>query len=314
MEKPILDASDRDVSNFRFMLNHLWVLVQDGIQESTKDYVLRVLNEVIDFHSFLIHKAQFPVLHRLTINKKIVGFNKRIVDIGQLKYPPSKLVKSYGRCNSPGQSVLYASNGMLMILSEMRPERGDLITISTWENTYNSELTFAPIFMNQPPDGTFNETSYNYSKQFDSLVKGFPPNIQLKAKMLAQFIADVFSMRFRHNSNDVNYVVSAYFSDIILNKYYDGAVDAIFYPSVQQNLAFENLAIKPEIFDASYKLASVKEAVIVKTPSDGDGGYFQEGISECKNFDFITNTILWPSTYRQSNEVIQNYREIGYEF
>lgn len=296
------DFTSKDVYNFKTIINFIRNLSADGIRSGNVKMITKLLNSVIDFQSYLYHEQAFPEIHRLTINKKILGSNKRITDIRQLKYPPKEYVKSFGRCNQPGQSMLYASYGMLSILSEMKPELGDLISISTWKSIDNATLTLCPIFRNQPPDGTRNITSYQYNEQFERLLKDMPPNVAAKVEYLTQFIADVFSKRFQHNSNDVNYLISAYFADIMLNKYQNNAVEAIFYPSVQQKLAFENLAIKPEAFDAKYQLVSVDESIIVKTPADGDGGYFQEGISKCKDFDFENDIILWGDSYYQSQE------------
>nr|WP_068889547.1 hypothetical protein [Pedobacter panaciterrae] len=307
------DFTNKDVYNFKTVLTFIKRLSSNGINASNAEMITKLLDGVIDFQSYLYHEQEFPKIHRLTINKKILGSNKRITDIRQLKYPPKEYVKSFGRCNQPGQSMLYASYGMLSILSEMKPELGDLITISTWKSIENATLTFCPIFRNQPPDGTINVTSYQYNKEFNRILKDFPPNKAAKVDLLTQFIADAFSKRFRHNSNDMNYLISAYFADIMLNKYQNNAVEAIFYPSVQQKLAFENLAIKPDVFDAKYKLISVSENIVVKTPRDGDGGHFQEGISKCEAFNFETNEILWDNKYYQSNDKMDMYRKMGYE-
>jgi len=308
------DLSDHQLYEFRTVINYVRGLLEREIQPEIAGSIINILNEAVDFQSYMYNEQEFPEIHRLTINKKILGSNKRISNISHLKYPPSELVKSYGRCNQPGQSILYASFGILSILSEMKPELGDLITVSTWKTINNATLTFCPIFRNQPPDDTINVTSFNYNKQFQKLLKEHPKNVASKIEFLNQFVADVFSKRFRHNSNDINYLVSAYFSDIMLYKYQNHNIEAIFYPSVQQKLAFENLAIKPDVFDAKYKLVRVEESIMVKTPADGDRGYFAEGISRCESFDFDSNKILWTDKYYQSAETIAEYQNMGYEF
>ncbi|WP_448635248.1 hypothetical protein [Pedobacter panaciterrae] len=308
------DFSDQELYEFRTIINYLRGLTQNGIFSEITHPITKILDEAIDFSWYMYDVQEFPEIVRLTINKKILGSNKRIHDINHLKYPPSHLVKSYGRCNQPGQSILYASYGLLSILSEMKPELGDLITISTWRSLDNATLTFCPVFKNQPPDGTINLTSQRYEKHFQNLLKELPKNAAIAVEFLNQFVADAFSKRFQHNSNDINYLVSAYFANQMLYKYKEHNIEAIFYPSVQQKLAFENLAIKPEVFDAKYRLVSVKEDIVVKTPRDGDGGYFQQGISKCENFDFDNDTILWTDKFHQTDESMTEYTKVGYDF
>lgn len=256
----------------------------------------------------------FPELNRLTINRQILGANKRINEIKFLKYPPPELVKSYGRCNVPGQSVLYASYGMLNIMSEMKPKMGDLITISTWKPKKDAPLSFYPIFFNQPPDGTINLTMHKYMQEFQRLNKDYPPNLRYMLERLTSFIADAFSRRFPHNSNNLNYLVSAYYANKMLNEYNDAKIDAIFYPSVQQKLAFENIAIKPQVFDEKYELVEVDQSVVVMVPNHRGNGYFTEGISYCKKFDFDAGKILWDRKYTTSDGTPNHYIEhFGYQ-
>lgn len=306
------DCTKQDVTNFSKILDYITNLTRNGVNPTHVDMIIRILDEAIDFESYLCHEMEFTEIHRLTINKSILGKNQRIREIAHVKYPPRECVKSYGRCNQPGQSILYASSGMLSILSEMKPELGDLITISTWRNVDNATLTFCPIFKNQPADGIVNINSYNYNKEFNRLLKNMPPNIGVKVDLLTQFVANAFSKLFARNSNDVNYLISAYFSDIMLNRYNNKSIEAIFYPSVQQNLAFENLAIKPSVFDDKYRLVHVKDAIIVNTPAQSGGGYFQEGIGDSSVFK--DNTIVWDDRFYQPNDSILRYIKAGYEF
>ncbi len=309
-----LEFSDQELYEFKTVINYVRNITEQDIILGIIEAVTKILDEAVDFSWYMYDVQEFPEIVRLTINKKILGSNKRIHDINHLKYPPAHLVKSYGRCNLPGQSVLYASYGMLSILSEMKPELGDLITISTWKNVENATLTFCPVFLNQPPDGSINLRSHRYERQFQKLLKDIPKNATIAIEFLNQFVADAFSKRFKHNSNDINYLISAYFANQMLYKFKEHGIEAIFYPSVQQKLAFENLAIKPEVFDAKYKLVKVQEDIVVKTPRDGGGGYFQEGIGECTSFDFDSRIILWTDKFYQSEETMKEYTRNGYDF
>jgi hypothetical protein len=311
MEK---DFRQEDVTKLNTVLNYFRSISEYGITTSNEKQLIEILNNVIDFDCYLTHEQEFPELHRLTINKKILGSNKRIDNIEFLKYPPEHLVTSYGRCNMPNQSVLYASYGMLNIYSEMKPLKGDLVTISTWRSKDNSTLKFHPIFLNQPPDGTVNLIMYNYNMEYLKLIEQYPPNMKKRITLLNSFVADMFTKRFSHNSNDLNYLFSAYFSNRMLNKNNNVDVEAIFYPSVQQKLAFENIAIKPNVFDKKYELLEVKQSFVVMDHTDNKGGCFSESVSKCNNFDIENSKILWDGTYETYTEKLQYYKDhFGYE-
>jgi len=113
----------------------------------------------------------------------------------------------------------------------------------------------------------------------------------------------VFSNRIT-SGNHLDYIFSAYFADKIFNQFEDGKIEAIYYPSVQDRLSFENLAIKPDVFDNKYELIEVKDNVVVMDPSNGKGGYFMEGLSECKSFDYTAGKILWDNKVDQSKDRI----------
>ena len=310
----VKDYSNAYRQSFDFVLHQIKKGVESGINAGNEKMLLATLDQAFDFNSCMHTEGVFPELKRLTINRQILGTNKRIEDIKFLKYPPPELVKSYGRCNIPGQSVLYASSGMLNIVSEMKPKLGDLITISTWIPKENCSLSFYPIFFNQPTDGTINLTMHNYMKDFQRLNNDNPPNFRYMLEKLTSFIADSFSRRFPHNSNDLNYLVSAYYANKMLNEYNNGKIDAIFYPSVQQKLAFENIAIKPNVFDEKYELVEVDQSIVVMVPDHKESGYFTEGISDCKKFDFETGKILWDKKYITPYGTPDHYiKHFGYQ-
>jgi hypothetical protein len=252
----------------------------------------------------------FDTLYRITINKRILKANKRIRDIRQLKYPPDpNLVKTYGRCNLPCQSVLYASFMKITSLGELRPKVGDLITISTWKLKEEKTLKYIPIFSNQPPNEPFldrrtgeiiqgltNPRTFELDEIFKEASKELPKNLKELSLLVVKFIADFFSKKV-NSDNHLNYIFSAYFSDKFFNKVEDGKIDAILYPSVPDKLNSENLAIKPRIFDSIYKLSEASESVVIKDPSDGRGGYGMIGTSNSKNFNFDSNQIFWDINY-----------------
>ena len=301
------DYNDLYRQSFDRILHIIKMVIANGIHPGNEEWLLATLRQAFDFDPAVNSWGVFPELHRLTINRQILGSNKRIEDIKYLKYPPPEAVKSYGRCNKPRQSVLYASFGMLSIYSEVKPKIGDLVTMSTWKAKDESGLNFYPIFYNQPPDGTININMYQYMKDFQKRLSELPPNFKYMLDKLTQFVADAFTQRFEQNSNDIKYLVSAYYADKMLNEIHDGNIDAIFYPSVQQKLAFENVAIKPKSFDEKYYLSAVEQSIVVSIPDASGKGYFSEGISDSKEFNYEDGKILWSGKYTTVDSTADHY-------
>jgi hypothetical protein len=146
-------------------------LDKDSIKSHHIRFIKSKLNSIPLFSS-LIYKLRIPGFQRVTINKRLFGGKgERISKVGLLKYPPPIYITRFGRMNFPHQSVLYATFDPITALSEMRPEPGDRITISTWGLTSNYDLTISPVFKNTSKDGkTHSETSLRalleYEKQF----------------------------------------------------------------------------------------------------------------------------------------------------
>lgn len=287
----IPEAEVKKLSNIlEFFRNH----GNSGITPLSEKVLFQMLEHVLPFYFHVVISDVFNRIYRVTVNKRVLGANKRIHDIKFLKYPPKDKVSNYGRCNMKNQSILYASTMHMIALSEVAPEIGDLITHSVWElKEPNTTLTFCPIFRNQPTDKTTNLWTKSINDEYISHINRYPENMRILIDMLVQFIADSFSKRVR-STNSLDYLFSAFFSDKIFNNLENREIEAIYYPSVKQKLSFENIAIKPEAFDLKYNLVEVRDGVINTVPRIS-GGYMEQGLSDCKEFDYASGKILWDS-------------------
>ncbi len=287
------DIEKIDVNILKELFKLLIQLTRDGLTSSSEKRVISLLDQFLYSFSYLALKDCFSPIYRLTINKSIFHSNKRIHEIGLLKYPPANKVTKYGRCNIPGQSVLYACFGKLTALNELKPKRGDLITISKWTAIDNKPIKYCPIFRNQPyEENVKNPRTYAINKIYEESIRDYPINVKEYSDMFLEFVTNAFTKRIERG-NHLDYIFSAYFSDKIFRVLENGTFDAIYYPSVQDKLSFENLAIKPESFDSTYKLASVNESVVDMDTSQGGSGYMMYSTSECNNFDLSKDEILW---------------------
>jgi len=251
------DIDDKDVKNFKALLDYFKQLSEDGITSVIEKPLLEMLDFSLPFFTNLVSKAEFRELKRITINKNVIGQNKRIHDIKYLKYPPAEKIKKYSRCNLPGQSVLYASFLAFTALNEMKPRVGDLITETTWRTKRGQSLIYCPIFKNQPQKEKFiNPRTLELNQLYQNKIKIYPKKIQQQIDAFVQFVTDTFTKRV-HPNNHLDYIFSAYFSNKIFHDFEDGKIEAIYYPSVQEKLSFENVAIKPEVFDKKFELVAV---------------------------------------------------------
>ena len=103
------DIEAKDLQNFKVLLEFLKQLAEDGVTSSIEKHLLSMMDNTIPFFANLVMTEDFYELKRITINKNVIGSNKRIYEIKYLKYPPAEKVTKYGRCNLPGQSIFYGS-------------------------------------------------------------------------------------------------------------------------------------------------------------------------------------------------------------
>lgn len=287
--------SKKDVLEFKNLLYYFKRLASDGVTPLIEKQLLLMLDRSIPFLTNLIMETEFPRIHRLTVNRNVVGSNKRIKEIKYLTYPPKDLVTTYGRCNKPGQNIFYGGFSWMTTLNEVGPRVGDLITSSVWQPKSNSILRYSPIFKNQPGDNVVNTEMLEINDIYEQKVKTVSPYLREATDLLLQFIADAFTKRINPKEH-LNYIFSAYFSDKIFNDLDNGKIEAIYYPSVHEKLSFQNIAIKPRVFDEKYYLTEVQDFVIVMDPSNGKKGYVAQRLSKCKTFDHSTGRICWETT------------------
>ena len=238
----------------------------------------------------LLGEGIFPTIERITVNKRVIKTNTRIFEEKQLKYPPAECVKKYGRANLKFQSVLYGTFNFMTAIKEMRPEIGDLITVSKWKlKNENDSLVVCPMFLKQPVDGSTNYRLKNLYDWFIKELQKFPTSVSNLYLELHQFYSQCFAREINSNDNQ-GYLITALLADKILNKYKDGIVDAILYPSTKEDLRTENIAIKKESFDSKYQLSETIEKRLLEISQNG-AKYVFERLGESLKID--ENKIKW---------------------
>lgn len=264
-------------------------LKKDSIKEKETEF-LKQFFENFSFITGLTYKTKIERFQRVTINSRIFEEEKRISDIKYLENPPEKYVKKYGRANLIGQSVLYATDNPLTALAEMRPEAGQLITISKWKLATDYDLTVNSIFKNSPrKNRVSNSMTMRAQLEYSNLVSkiDYPKGLLDQIDLLIHFICDYFSKEV-NDANHFDYFLSAHYANQIFTVLQDGEIDAIFYPSVRQSLELTNIAMKATVFKNNYTLESVEESKLVRFHNNG---WQLEGTGDSKKFE--DNNIIW---------------------
>lgn len=325
------DITEEEVTRFRLLLDHLRQFARDGVDSDVVEkYLLEMLEHSIPFFSHLVLEYHFQEITRLSINRRVIGSNSRIHNIKFLGPPPAEKVKSYGRCNMPGMPVFYGCFNPLTAVGELKPQIGDLITVSKWKSKGSQPIKYVPIFKRQPqnhfrmdkriPDiqdlireknrANFNQNSFNHNQLYENLLMLKPKNFREQVDALVEFVADAFSKMVDPN-NPRDYLISAFFSNVILNKFEGGSIDAIYYPSVQQNLTLENIAIKPSALQKKYELVEVSDMVVTDKPQRPNPGIFMEGLGDSTSFDYVSGKIFWPDRFPDDERILALNRAFG---
>jgi len=260
-------------------------LKKNSINEREVAFIKSYLSN-ITFISGLTYKTTIQKLQRVSINKRLFGgANNRIEEISFLKNPPKQCVKKYGRANSPNESVLYATFEPLTALSEMRPDIGDFITVSTWKLKDNHPITVSPIFKNAPKAHKVqNEVSIKALFMYNQQVKQYDEELQKQLDVIIQFVADCFSKEV-DDTNHFDYFLSSFYANRIFWELQDGEIDAILYPSVRQSLELTNIVMKPDVFNKHYELELVEESIVKQNKNHFSSGWYMLGTGYSKTFD-----------------------------
>lgn len=216
----------------------------------------------LPFFAVPIFKYQIGRIFRVTINNRIpeVGQN-RIVDLKYLRNPDKSIVKKMGRANLVNQTVLYGGFEPMTILNELKPNVGDLITITEWQLNTDEYFNLVPIFKEM---GTYdnNELSLKLQVAYINATRRLDEYERNHRDILLTFLTDCFAKPVGDVNTD--YYLSAYFADYIFNVFEGGTVDVILYPSVQMDGSFMNIAMDSTVFRTNYKVKAIKESIITK--------------------------------------------------
>jgi len=279
-------------------LSSLYKLHNNSISISKSDSLIQDLfeKEAITFFQnfeifFLPVRGNFPIIERITVNKRVNhSKNERIYEPQKLSYPPKKYISKYGRANLKEQSVFYGTFDFITAMQEMAPEIGDIITISKWRNMNGQDLIVCPMFVSKPKIETKNIQMLNiYNLLHKEAQKKYCSNFIMN---VMSFYAHCFAEEIDHTNNKT-YIFTALLSDKILHQYENGIIDAILYPSVKNDQQTNNIAIKPTAFDRNYELYHTIEKRVISVEKNNE--YRLEILGQSKKI--MKDYIEWQDIY-----------------
>lgn len=188
-------------------------------------------------------------LVRISINNRILDSQGKelsyLTDISQLLAPPIQFC-NYGRCNIPGQQVLYCATSEAGAYWETKPRNGDVITLTHFELKPDVKVNCNVVRNEKKENGQANHP------------------LQIVAGMLEEFLIDAFSLEVSRD-RPKDYLFSSLLSSeqLFYPVVADSNIQAIIYPSVQKKKFGVNFAIRNDLIFEKYNLLGVETRFIL---------------------------------------------------
>lgn len=229
------------------------------IQDLSDEEFDNLRNEISKFFTLKVgsHTDEPPKrLVRISNNNRILEAQGKelsyFTDISQLLAPPIEYC-NFGRCNIPKQQVLYCATSEAGAYWEIKPQNGDVITISHFElkpNTkVNSFIVKKDVTKNPEIKSKLHEVYY----------------------LLEEFFEEIYSLRVsRDRPRDYLFNGQISSDQLFYPVVSELNFDAILYPSVQRKKHGWNVAIRNELILERYNLIGVETRFILDEYADLD--------------------------------------------
>jgi hypothetical protein len=244
---------------------------------------------------------------RLVINKSVLGKNKRVHSLENLRYPPRSIQEKldYNRASMKGQSIFYAcSMGSLPMTVETRPERGQLITHSKWKLKEGEKLNLLSIFHHEELAMANPHELLQPFNDYLAELRKFSPKAQQAIEMIYQIIVRAFTRKV-DPSNKQGYVVSALLSELFMFDPNKG-VDAIYYPSVPNRGMCMNIAVKPDSLDQKFIMTQADEFVVISHPEPNKNMWWSFHTAKGKLCKEDSLELCWENSLMPDNDPVRD--------
>lgn len=210
---------------------------------------------------------------------RVLTDSKQFDSVKDLSYPPADQCKSYGRCNKPGNPVLYAGIGTELILSEIGARVGDTVGLLHFSPKSDVNcVRLGALNMWRRTSGQCDLPT-NIKNEINKIYSN-PENIT--AFLLDAFVSDYFSRQ----SNIQSYKLTSAYTSAIFNSHPN--IEGLIYESVNHT-AGSCLAISTSAYDRKF---IPTDAQIIRISSYlGYGIYDFEVIKQTNKFH--GDQIIW---------------------
>jgi len=161
-------------------------------------------------------------------------FNK----VEEVWYPPKNRTK-LGRCNHKNKPVLYVAGKWEGAILEIRPQKGDWITVGEYRLKKKARVLPIRIFANRIE--SWEELRRARKKTFQKMAR----SSVAKTRMVEKFLSELF-VQIQKRNDIRQKTATATISEFYLRAEF---VDGILYPSISRSLTDWNIAFKTQFAD-----------------------------------------------------------------
>lgn len=208
--------------------------------------------EKIDFRTPLERDVD-PILQGLFTGYKVQAprftnpvdvFRARISEkpltLTELGPPPSRLVKSYGRGNAPGESVFYCCSSRRVPFFELECKPGDHIVMSMWRTSPGMVLNHIG-FTEEAKERLGSNRELHEIYDFVSVTNNFNDLNQ----MVHEYIGYIFSRPLDSELQQHYFMLTSAIAQKMIN---GGVINGLMYPTVQMIGNADNIILKSDYF------------------------------------------------------------------
>jgi hypothetical protein len=174
--------------------------------------------------------------------------NEPFSQLDQLTIKKSELVKSLGRCHKHHQQVLYASNNLETVFSELGLHVGNRVQIIKIEKIAGADVNFTVIgeIDHVRRYGKPAIVSEEFAQKIRDHWNSLDEIEKLRLNLTDAFISDKFRNPVKYQ---YEYKTTSAFSDILFSQ----GIDSFLYPSVG-HLGGWNIAIQGKVFQEKFRV------------------------------------------------------------
>lgn len=254
------------------VFKYLKSLPLSSFNEEDAKIVWEYLKQAFNTKWVVQNDIDFKIIFRVTIVKDAFLEKDKIRDPKYLHNPPLEInIKNgvYNRGNSPNSTMFYASFYENVAIRETKPQKGDRIIITIWENRSGKPFVSFPISHAsiENNEGVLKATNA-FKKKMENHHPLFVEHFRIHLDFLAsEFVKDKEVV----SEKKYEYLFSAFFSEFTLSEKNpqdpSPDYDFIIYPSVAFKHQEDNICIKPDSIN-KLRPAYLREFYVEETYCD----------------------------------------------